>query len=83
MIEKYYKEAIDILVNSSFDPMSIVKDYAKQHPADFVKAARDPNDPLNPCRKLMAEGKKIEAIKHYRNETGVTLKDAKAAVESL
>lgn len=33
-------------------------------------------------RQLLAEGKKIEAIKVYREETGAGLKDAKDAVEA-
>jgi ribosomal protein L7/L12 len=32
---------------------------------------------------LMKEGKKIEAIKHYREITGTSLAEAKAAVEKL
>jgi large subunit ribosomal protein L7/L12 len=34
-------------------------------------------------RRLMAERKKIEAIKLYRETTGVGLKEAKEAVEAL
>jgi ribosomal protein L7/L12 len=33
--------------------------------------------------KLLQAGEKIEAIKQYRQQTGVGLKDAKDAVESL
>lgn len=33
-------------------------------------------------RQLLVEGKKIEAIKVYREETGAGLKDAKDAVEA-
>ena len=37
----------------------------------------------NEIRKLLASGNKIAAIKRYREETGVGLAEAKAAVESL
>jgi len=37
----------------------------------------------NEIRKLLASGRKIEAIKRYREETGVGLAEAKDAVESL
>ena len=37
----------------------------------------------NEIRELLASGNKIAAIKRYREETGVGLAEAKAAVESL
>jgi ribosomal protein L7/L12 len=37
----------------------------------------------NQIRELLASGNKIAAIKRYREETGVGLAEAKAAVESL
>ncbi len=37
----------------------------------------------NEIRNLLASGRKIEAVKRYREETGVGLTEAKDAVESL
>ena len=37
----------------------------------------------NEIRELMASGDKIAAVKRYREQTGVGLAEAKAAVESL
>ena len=37
----------------------------------------------NEIRELLASGDKIAAVKRYREETGVGLAEAKAAVESL
>ena len=37
----------------------------------------------NEIRQLLASGNKIAAIKRYREQTGVGLAEAKAAVESL
>ena len=37
----------------------------------------------NEIRELLASGNKIAAIKLYREETGIGLAEAKAAVESL
>ena len=37
----------------------------------------------NEIRQLLASGDKIAAVKRYREETGVGLAEAKAAVESL
>jgi large subunit ribosomal protein L7/L12 len=45
-----------------------------------------PNDDTNldaELRDLLARGRKIEAIKRYRDDTGVGLKEAKDAVEGL
>ena len=42
------------------------------------------HDALEPALKsLLDEGRKIEAIKHYREQTGAGLPEAKAAVEAL
>jgi hypothetical protein len=44
----------------------------------------DPNQGLNPeIVELMKAGQKIQAIKLYREQTGVGLKEAKDYVESL
>ncbi|MEU5153566.1 ribosomal protein L7/L12 [Glycomyces sp. NPDC021274] len=40
-------------------------------------------DPLADVRHLARQGKKIQAIKVYREHTGVGLKEAKDAVEQL
>jgi ribosomal protein L7/L12 len=42
----------------------------------------DPAD-LEQLHSLLAEGKKIEAIKVYRERTGARLAEAKDAVEAL
>ncbi len=41
------------------------------------------DDGLAEVKKLAAAGKKIEAIKVYRERTGCSLREAKAAVEAL
>jgi ribosomal protein L7/L12 len=44
----------------------------------------DPNQGVNPeVMELMKSGNKIQAIKLYRQQTGVGLKEAKDYVESL
>ncbi|MCA9756336.1 MAG: ribosomal protein L7/L12 [Candidatus Eisenbacteria bacterium] len=55
------------------------------------KMPRTPSSPPSPppadvearVRELLAQKKKIEAIKLYREATGCGLKEAKEAVESL
>jgi ribosomal protein L7/L12 len=39
--------------------------------------------PSDAVKQLAASGKKIEAIKQYRSETGLGLSEAKSAVEAL
>lgn len=41
------------------------------------------NQPGDDVRRLVAEGKKIQAIKVYREQTGASLKDAKDAVDLI
>lgn len=40
-------------------------------------------EPSEEVRKLAQEGKKIEAIKRYREETGLGLMESKTAVDRL
>jgi len=40
-------------------------------------------DPLTPVRELVHAGKKIQAVKLYREMTGVGLKEAKQAVDAM
>lgn len=43
----------------------------------------DEADDLEPMRTLVREGRKIEAIKLYRERTGVGLAEAKAVIDRL
>ena len=43
----------------------------------------DPGDQANRVKAALLEGNKIQAIKLYREQTGVGLKEAKEAVEKL
>jgi ribosomal protein L7/L12 len=54
-------------------------------PRQFVGASIIPDDGthLNDLQALLAEGRKIEAIKRYREATGADLATAKEVVESL
>ena len=38
---------------------------------------------LDECRALKKEGRMVEAIKHYRNRAGSSLRDAKNVVDGL
>ena len=43
----------------------------------------DETDAMEPLRDLVRQGKKIEAIKLYRETTGAGLAEAKAAIDQL
>jgi len=50
---------------------------------DMDDSGRIPPEARNEIERLLHEGKKIEAIKVYRNHSDATLKQAKEAVESV
>jgi len=53
------------------------------HGEDWNDSGRIPLEARDEIEKLLHEGKKIEAIKVYRNHTETSLKEAKEAVESI
>jgi ribosomal protein L7/L12 len=55
----------------------------RPEPADYTPRRAASPQAQQQIRDLMAAGNKIEAIKVYRAETGVGLKEAKDAVEAL
>lgn len=64
-----------------------VIDAPRPPPAGAVKALAPqvarPADQVEGVAALVREGRKIEAIKRYRDQTGVSLKEAKEAVDAL
>lgn len=78
----YYARAIDVVTNPETDFRALVIEIAKRHPkavcevAVFVPWETE-------CLPLIQANQKIEAIKACRNSTGMTLIDAKNAVEAL
>ncbi len=53
------------------------------HRKEIYGPERIPPEARTEVERLLREGKKIEAIKVYRNHTETTLKQAKEAVESV
>lgn len=53
--------------------------------AELDQLREDTGTPVVPeeCRRLVAEGKVIEAIKAYREHTGAGLKEAKDAIDRV
>jgi len=82
----YYAQAIDQLekIESEVQLRAIVVEFAKKHPKAFLNAAGEiTTDWKVEARKLYVSGNKISAIKHCRSLTGMSLMDAKDAVEAL
>jgi ribosomal protein L7/L12 len=50
---------------------------------EVEEKAEDPFPDMDDVRYLLSEGRKIEAIKVYRQRTGAGLKEAKDAVERM
>ena len=82
----YYAQAIDQLekIEGEVQLREIVVEFAKRHPKAFIDAAKSvTTDWKVEARKLYVSGNKISAIKHCHNLTGMSLHEAKDAVEAL
>jgi ribosomal protein L7/L12 len=80
-----FKAVIDI-VSSDLDWKQIVVDIAKEHPQSVVDAAAKQRPGFgwrSHCKKLVLNGRNIEAVHYCRNATGMGLKEAQGAVEAL
>lgn len=68
------------------DLESLVQELGERAGLDRVELARLREDRVSripdECKRLVAEGRHIEAIKAYREHTGAGLKDAKDAVDA-
>ena len=80
----YYAEAIEALTDPDIDFRRIVIDVAKHHPKIFLEATGRKFDHgwRREVDTLLRAEKKINAIKLWRSETGLGLKEAKDAVEA-
>ena len=77
----YYAEAINIIMSNRNDWQEIVVRIAQKHPKMVVEAAKE--DWKKEAEAIYRGGDKIGAIKLWRTMTGLGLKEAKDAVESL
>lgn len=77
-----YKQALRIM-QEGFDEKAVALYFAQHHPTEFVKAASVPAGALkSECLELIQIGKKISAIRHYRQMTGLSLKEAKEQIDA-
>ena len=77
----YYAEAINIIMSNRNDWQEIVVRIAQKHPKMVVEAAK--KDWKKEAEAIYRGGDKIGAIKLWRAMTGLGIKEAKDAVESL
>ncbi|HWT01147.1 MAG TPA: ribosomal protein L7/L12 [Pyrinomonadaceae bacterium] len=78
----YYAQAISIITDSNTDFRKLVLEIAKSHPKIIVDAVLKHGWQAE-ARLLIQAGQKIDAIRLCRNLTGLSLKEAKDAVEAL
>lgn len=76
---KVYREATG---SSLADAKQAVEAFAEGSPL-MVREKPEPGDYEAEVLRLLSEGRKIQAIKLYRERMGVGLKDSKEAVEAL
>lgn len=85
MEERFYKLALDIISHDDIDWKKLCVEVAKENPEVLVKSSHNIIDiwKKEAYRLYVKEGQKIQAIKYCREQTGMSLKDAKEAVEVL
>jgi ribosomal protein L7/L12 len=87
----HYAEVIEILTTPDIDFRAIAIEFGKRHPKMFMDAAKLAQVGQTKGRDswewkvipALKADRKIEAIKICRNETGMSLKEAKDAVEAF
>ena len=88
MSVNYHKKALEILVNVHVDHEPMLRWIAVHNPAAFVAAFEATRANVDPhedheFRRYIAEGRKLHAIKRWRQMTGDGLVESKDAVESF
>jgi len=79
----YYAEAIDIITKDGTDFRALVLEIAKRRPKVVVDAANRPSSMEQEILAIAQSGRKLDAIKLWRQRTGDGLKEAKDAVDAL
>lgn len=86
-MSKSFHAVIEALANPELDYRSIVYRIAEHHPKIVVDAingsARPESELERECRALLSSGRVIDAIKLYRAETGLGLREAKDAIDKM
>lgn len=78
---KLYKEWTG---SSLLDAKQYVEQMKARHPADFAPMASGPgDDEMDQILDALRQGRKIQAIKLYKENSGASLKDAKEFIERL
>jgi len=86
-----YQKVLEVITDVNFDQdaKAILIQIAKTYPqvvadaACFIKSDRRINGMSKEVMTALRAGRKIEAIRQYRYDTGAGLKDAKDAVEEV
>jgi ribosomal protein L7/L12 len=85
-MSNYYEQAIQVLADNKTDFRALAYEVAKTNPKAVVKASERLEIGFGwqkECASLMASGLKLQAIKRCHELTGMSLLEAKDAVETL
>lgn len=79
-----YPAVIEALMNGELNYRSVVIEIAKKHPKIVLAAIKDLSQLpwMKDIDELLRQDRKIDAIKLWRSEEGIGLKEAKDAVEA-
>jgi ribosomal protein L7/L12 len=75
------KDAVDLMEKELYLPGATPPSF--QHDPGIESTSRAREEPDEAVMRALQEGRKIEAIKLYREQTGLGLREAKDAVERL
>jgi ribosomal protein L7/L12 len=78
---KLYREATGAGLAEAKEAIELIE--AGKPPKSDATASRGEDQALQSVSDLVLQGRKIEAIKHYRDATGLGLKESKDAVDAL
>lgn len=86
-VTEAYRQVVDLMAAEKLDLKEIAIQVAKTNPKVFLKAVEDcrmnlPRWQITACR-LFEERGKLAAVKHVKDERGMSLMDAKLEVEKL
>jgi hypothetical protein len=84
--DMYYKQAIDLLMNSDLDFRAMIVRLAKEDPETFINLTNKPKKSEEYLYRVVSEiknGNKVSAIKILRENTGFMIKESKDIVDNL
>ena len=80
----HYKQALKIMQENAYNMKAVCLKLAQEHPEKFCLYVESDLDPfIAKIIKYAKTNQKIQAIKDYREKTGLGLAESKTAVEKI